>query len=70
MLEGLDRVSRAPLGGFVEVTAAATLQQWLVRGEVGWHPRENVSVFGFGEASAHWGGPIGVVGGVGARVMF
>ncbi len=70
MLEGLDRVSKAPLGGFVEVTSAMTLQDWLVRGEVGWKPRENISVFGFGEVGARWGQPVTAMAGIGARVTF
>lgn len=47
-----------------------TLQDWLVRGEIGWKPRENVSIFGFGESGARWGQPVTAMAGIGARVTF
>ena len=60
----------APGAGFAELRAVASLAAWAARGEVGWRPREGVALFGFGEASGRWGGPVEAVAGVGGRVAW
>ena len=59
-----------PGAGFANLVAGVR-NDWrtgldaFVRGEVGFRPAENVSLFGFGEADVH-----GAQAGVGARVTF
>ncbi len=71
MLSGLDRVGLlVPGSGFAQVTAGVS-KGWqsgldaFVRGEVGFKPRENVDLFGFGQANLQ-----GAQAGVGARLTF
>lgn len=68
---GLERVSLLPVNtGYAEITAGIN-NPWsgtlgaFVRGEVGWHPAENVSVFGFAEANT-----TGFMAGAGANFSF
>lgn len=76
---GLNKVDLLPSGsGYAEVTAGARGEGRNVvgyaRGELGWKPSGNVSLFGFGEASV--GGSLGGsltpawMAGVGARVTW
>lgn len=68
---GLDRVAALPVGrGYASLTAAADLFGASLRGEMGWRPRANVDVFGFGEVAGRWGQPVTAMAGVGARWRF
>lgn len=68
---GLDRVAALPVGrGYASVTAAVDVAGAVLRGEVGWHPRANVDVFGFGEVAGRWGQPVTAMAGIGARLRF
>ncbi len=67
----MDRVESTKVGtGFAELTAGVN-NSWdhgfnaFVRGEVGWHPAQNVDLFGFGQADMG-----GASAGVGARITF
>lgn len=71
MLAGLDRVSKlVPGAGFLDFSTGVS-KSWqgglnaFVRGEVGIKPRENVDLFGFGEADLN-----GARAGLGARLAF
>lgn len=67
----MDRVGKLfPGTGFAELTAGIT-KPWdgalnaAVRAEVGFKPRDNVDLFGFGQADLR-----GAQAGVGARITF
>lgn len=59
-----------PGTGFAELTAGVD-KPWagdlnaFVRGELGWHPKDNLEAFAFGQADLH-----GAQAGIGARVSF
>jgi len=68
---GLDRAHQLlPDTGFAEVTAGVN-HPWqgglgaFVRGELGWHPTDNLDAFAFAQADL-----VGVQAGVGARLSF
>lgn len=65
MSEGLERALRLPVGGvYAEVQGGVgTAFGAYLRGELGYRPHRNVSVFGFGEATGH-----GAMAGTGVRV--
>lgn len=76
--QGLDRVALLPKGtGYAELSAGVRGVGGDVvgfaRGELGWHPRDNLSLFAFGEADVTLGGrllPPSYQAGVGLRVTF
>ena len=68
---GLDRARLLPVGtGYAELTAGLA-QSWgggldaYVRGELGWHPADGLTAFGFAQADR-----VGVQAGLGARINF
>lgn len=74
-MSGLDRVQKGPLGLFADARASLSVAPGLlpsmaVVGELGWKPRENVSVFGDVMAQGTLGGPLSVSAGVGVRMLF
>lgn len=73
--QGLDRAGLLPTGtGYVELSAGVRADAGgaaaFARGELGWRPRENLSVFAFGEGTAGLRQPAAFMAGVGARLNF
>lgn len=63
-------MQKAPMGGYLDTTAAVSLDGWRARAELGAHPAAGVALFAFGEAGARWGSPITAMTGLGARVVW
>ena len=55
--DGLEREQAAPVGtGYAQLVAGYTAPEGLFgRAELGWHPAENLTLFGYGEDSARQG---------------
>jgi hypothetical protein len=65
----------APGSGYVDLTLAAagvglSSPALTARGELGWRPTVNQSLFAFGEAKAQFGQPLGWSAGVGYRATW
>lgn len=59
--KGLDKAGLLPVGsGYLDFTGGASTQRGaFVRGEAGWHPRDALTIFGYGQASTSGGAEAG-----------